>query len=452
MTRIRSLRFPVSVPVVAIVAGALTAAAAAPGAAQAPAAPPVQESPPAAPGARSSALAEIDRVAARAAALVRKNVPDRAGAPIWLLPFVTDTGVTTRLGHRLQSAVHLRLLRGYRSAQIRVVERRPLPFAAAADVPRSLPAGATSARYALELEIQPFRDTLRVVLRMLGSGTVIAGEWVDLPVNEELQDLLDGAGAAAGRWQRATEPYSGAPPGAEPEPPRAPLPSAITVDRGQQRYTTGGEDWVTVQVPEPGFYLLEGRSLSGPLTLSLHHERDGPPVVTARENSSSGAGGDDGLPRGMDRMLGLFSGPRRSYLRITTASGDDVAYFLRLRPMNPSRRFADGTVYAVPLQRGTGFQTLRVFRSGIYRVVADASAAEVGLRVFSVPHMRSVTPVSAAPLTDPGTVETGTRQYELPAGDYLVEVTAPATRTARMCWADSDSTGGCAVDSGRRQR
>lgn len=431
-----------------MVAGALVAGAG-PAAAQAGRTAPVEESPAAAQDDRSPALAEIDRVAERAAAFVHTHVPDRAGVTIWVLPFVTDTGAATRLGHRLQSAVHLRLLRGFRLAETRVVERRPLAVAAAADGPPPLPAGATSARHALELEIQPFRDTLRVVLRMISAGTVIAGEWVDLPVNEELrelQELLDGAGAA--RWRPATVPYSGDAPLAEPAPPRTPPPSVITVDGGQQRYTAGGEDWVTVQVPEPGFYLLEGLSFSGPLTLSVHHDRGGPPVVTAREDSSSVAGGDDGLPRGVHRLLGLFSGPRRSHARVTTASGDEVAYFLRLRPLNPSRRFADGTVYAVPLQRGTGFQTLRVFRSGTYRVVTDATAGEVRLRVFSVPHMRAVTPVAATPPTEAGMVETGAHRYELSAGDYLIEVTAPATRTARMCWAASDSTGGCAVDSG----
>ena len=85
-----------------------------------------------------------------------------------------------------------------------------------------------------------------------------------------------------GGWRRVPEPSSGDVPAAhadadaEADAPRTPLPSAITVDRGQQRYTTGGEDWVTLQVPEPGFYLLEVRSFAGSLTLSLHHDRNGP--------------------------------------------------------------------------------------------------------------------------------------------------------------------------------
>ena len=443
MTCVRRLH-PASALFLAIVAGTV-AASATPLAAQVPRAPQVPESPPAAQADQSSALAEIDRLAARAAAFARRHVPDSAGATLWILPFTTDTGVTTRLGHRLQSAVHVRLLSDYRSTEIRVVARRPLRGPAAA---QRLPAGAAAARHALELEIQPFRETLRVVLRVLSAGTAHAGDWIDLPVNEELLELLDGAGsgADAGTWQSTAAPPSGAAPNAEPEESRTPPPSAITVDRGQQRYTTAGEDWVTLQVPAPGFYLLEGRSFSGPVTLSLHYDRTAPPVVTALEDVPAVAGGDrDGLPRGVDRMLGLFSGPRRSYARISTDSGHDVAYYLRLRPLSPVRRFADGTAFAVALERGTGFQTLRVFRTGSYRVVAEAGAGAVALRVFSVPHMRSVAPVSVAQPVEPGSVEADTQRYELAAGDYLIEVTsAPAAPAARVCWAASDSNGGCA--------
>jgi hypothetical protein len=389
-----------------------------------------------APAAPPSALAEIDRLAIRAVALVRSTVPDSTGTTIWVLPFTTDTGTATRLGHRLQSAVHLRLLRDYRTAQIRVAPRRPLPVSPAAPE-QPLPADAVSARHALELEIWPFRDTLRVVLRMLASGTVTAGDWIDLPVNEELRELLDGAGAgadaAAGR--RPASPALRGAAASEPEGPRTPLPSAITVDRGQQRYTTGGEDWVTLQVAAPGFYLLEARSFAGPLRLSLHYDRTAAAVATAREDvPTAAAGAADGLPRGVDRMLGIFSGPQRSYARIESASGEDAAFYLRLRTLAPSRRFADGTMHAVPLDRGIGFQTLRVFRSGSYRVVTETDSGTVALRVFGVPHMRSV----AADNTD-------AHRYVLPAGDYLIEVTSsPAAPAVRMCWVGADTTGGCA--------
>ena len=131
----------------------------APVAAQDARAPLQQERAPAEQGDQSSALAELDRLAVLTAAFVRDHVPDRAGETIWLLPFVTDTGMATRLGHRLQSSVHLRLLRGYGATRIRVVERRPLPSPAAMEPARRLPAGAASARHAVEVEIQPFRDT-----------------------------------------------------------------------------------------------------------------------------------------------------------------------------------------------------------------------------------------------------------------------------------------------------
>ena len=424
MTRARYGAHPARPWALAIVA-ALLAAVAGLVAAQIPGVPPVSAPARAVPAAPISALAEIDRLAIRAVALVRGTVPDSAGTTIWVLPFTTDTGTATRLGHRLQSAVHLRLLRDYRTAQIRVAPRRPLPAPAAAAEP-PLPADAVSARHALELEIQPFRDTLRVVLRMLASGTVAAGDWIDLPVNEELWELLDGTGAGAdaapARRLAATEG------------PRTALPSAITVDRGQQRYTTGGVDWVTLQVAAPGFYLLEARSFSGPLRLSLHYDRTAAAVVTAREDVPAAAAGDpDGLPWAVDRMLGIFSGPRRSYARIESASGEDAAFYLRLRPLAPPRRYADRTMHAVPLDRGIGFQTLRVFRSGSYRVVAEADSGAVELRVFGVPNMRSV----AADNAD-------AHRFELPAGDYLIEVTSsPAAPAARMCWMGADTTGGC---------
>ena len=398
------------------------------------------QSPPAAEGGQLSAPAEIDRLAARAAVLLHRQVPDRAGTTIWLLPFLTDTGVPTRLGHRLQSAVHLRLLRHYRSAEIRVVERRPIADVAPAT--GAQPAGATSAAHALELEMQPFRDILRVVLRVRSSGMVSDGEWIDLPVNAELWELLDGAEAGVPRPAGAASAAAGG----EREAPRTPLPAAIAVDQGQHRYTTAGEDWVALQVPAPGFYLLEGRSFAGPLEVSLHYDRGGAPVVTAREEAPSPADGDrQGLPRGVDRKLGIFSGPRSSYARVRTTTGDEVAYYLRLRPLDAGRRFADGTAHEVPLDRGTGFQTLRVFRSGSYRVVVEAGAGEAELRVFGVPHMRSVAPVSGTPPAERGSTGTGGRRYELAAGDYLIEVSsAPAVRAARLCWAASDSSAGCA--------
>jgi hypothetical protein len=271
---------------------------------------------------------------------------------------------------------------------------------------------------------------------------VSAGEWIDLPVTEELRELLDGAAAGVPR----SGGVASAAAGVAPAPPRPPLPSAIAVDQGQHRYTTAGEDWVALQVPAPGFYLLEGRSFAAPLELSLHYERSRAPVVTARDDAPSPADGDaQGLPRGVDRKLGVFLGPRRSYARISTPTGDEVAYFLRLRPLDAVRRFADGTVHEVPLERGTGFQTLRVFRTGTYRVAVEADAGEAELRVFGVPHMHAVAPVAGAQPAQRGSSGSGGQRYELAAGDYLIEVTsAAAARTARLCSAASDSSAGCA--------
>ena len=316
---------------VAIVAGAL-AGVAGPLAAQVPRdgqrAPAVEVD-------RPSALADIDRLAVRAVTLVRSHVPDRAGTTIRVLPFATDTGAATRLGHRLQSAVHLRLLREYRSATIQVEPRRPLATPTV-DGPGVVPTSARPADHALEVEIQPFRETVRVILRVHGSGTVTAGDWVDLPVNDELQDLLDGTGAGgAGTKARgdaavpaaSTNADANAGADSEPERTRTPLPSVVAVDQGQQRYTIGGEDWVTLQVPAPGFYLLEGRSISGPLTLSAHYDRAGPPVVAAREDLPSvGNGVTGGLPQSVDRVLGIFSGPQKIHARVATSSDDEVAF------------------------------------------------------------------------------------------------------------------------------
>ena len=103
--------------------------------------------------------------------------------------------------HRLRSAVHLRLLRRYRQTAVAAVEvalptaRGPgaPPTAAASTAPApAAPASATTGN-SLTAEIQPFRDTIRIVLKVLRGGRLEAGDWIDLDTSAELRDLLDGA-------------------------------------------------------------------------------------------------------------------------------------------------------------------------------------------------------------------------------------------------------------------
>ena len=487
-----------------------------------------------------SAVEAIDVVALRAVDFLLEQLPDAPGEALWLTPVLTDTGAATRLGHRLQSALHLLLLDHYRRTTVHAVAVR-------ADGRHSAAASGS----ALAVEIQPFRGTIRFVLRLLRAGELRAGELIDLTAFPELHELLDhpaarpavpraATDATAPAAPRAADPYepdddpglevvvdlgvrteldrvlgrgdrdrfafmvseatpvlvetmteldtqlllyrerehvpfaaSGSAPagggarlelsltagryvaevvgfsdqttgeyriaighgGPGPGPnalPRVPLPLTIKPDQGQTRYTSGGEDWLELQVPAPGFYLLEARSFGAPLILSLYHDRAAAPVVAPRPVPAA----NDAAERA-DDAVALFADRRAVHARVATATGQEAAYHLLFRPFSPVRRFADAAPFALQVAHGVAFHTLRIFGAGTYAATIRDGFGGPNLRLFDVPEMELIAARADA-------AGTGITEYDLAAGDYLVELVVPDPRNHLwVCWVVSGAALRC---------
>ena len=493
-----------------------------------------------------SAVEAIDFVALRAVDFLLEQLPDTSGEALWLAPVLTDTGTATRLGHRLRSALHLLLLDHYRRTTVHAVT---------AD--GSHPAAAPAPASALAVEIQPFRGTIRFVLRLLRAGELRAGEMIDLTAFPELHELLDypaarpvpraATDAAVPAPPRATDPYepdddpglevvvdlgarteldrvlgrgdrdrfafmvSEATPvlvetmteldtqlllyrerehvpfaasgsaaagggarlelsltagryvaevvgfsdrttgeyriaigrgGGVPAPnalPRVPLPPTIKPDQAQTRYTSGGEDWLELQVPAPGFYLLEARSFGAPLSLSLYHDRAAPPVVAPRAVATGSVLAERVEPavRRGDDAVALFADRRAVHARVATATGQEAAYHLLFRPLSPARRFADAAPFALDVDHGIAFHTLRIFGAGTYAATIGDGVDAPNLRLFGVPEMELIAALADA-------AGKGSTEYDLAAGDYLVELVAPEPREhLRVCWVASGAALRC---------
>ena len=496
-----------------------------------------------------SAVEAIDFAALRAVDFLLEQLPDTSGEALWLTPVLTDTGAATRLGHRLQSALHLLLLNHYRRTTVRAVATlSPYPGATAtADGWHA--AAERGPGSALAVEIQPFRGTIRLVLRLLQAGELRAGEMIDLTAFPELHELLDypaprttlpraATDATVPAAPRAADPYepdddpglevvvdlsvhtefdrvlgrgdrdrfaftvseatpvlietttgldtqlllyrerehipfaaSGSAPagggarlalsltagryvaevvgfsdqttgeyriaighgGPGPEPdvlPRAPLPPTIKPDQGQTRYTNGGEDWLELQVPAPGFYRLEARSFGAPLSLSLYHDRAAAPVVAPRPVPTGSVMAERAEPavgRG-DAAVALFADRRAVHARVATATGEEAAYHLLFRPLSPARRFADGAPFALAVDHGVAFHSLRIFGAGTYTATIRDGFDGSNLRLFGVPEMELIAARADA-------AGTGSTEYDLAAGDYLVELAVPDPRDHLwVCW------------------
>ena len=369
------------------------------------------------PAVAPSAVEVIDLVATRASDFLLGQVPDTTGEALWLAPFLTDTGAVTRLGHRLQSAIHLRLLEHYRSTTLHAVATLPPHPTAALATTEVWPAPLTAgAGYALALELQPFRDTIRIVLRLLRAGELQAGDRIDVDASPELRELLDGTGQPAAGLRALIDPTA---------------PSTVTVDQSQIRYIGGGEDWLELRVPAPGFYLLEARSFGVPLDLALYHDRGAPPVVAAWPSRSARAtqGGPDSEPGGGLSAVALFAGRRITYVRVSTATQQQTAYHLLLTLLSPPRRFADAAPFALASDRGVAFHTLRIFAAGTYAATLRERPDTLTMRVFGVPDMALI-----AARADPAL--RGPTEYDLRAGDYLVEIAVSEPRDRLwVCWA-----------------
>ena len=505
-----------------------------------------------------SAVEAIDFVALRSVDFLLEQLPDTSGAALWLAPVLTDSGAATRLGHRLQSALHLMLLDQYRRTTVHAVATlSPYP-GATAPADGWHPAAALGSGSALALEIQPFRGTIRFVLRLLRAGELRAGELIDVAAFPELYELLDNPAArpdeprfagdatvpavppavdpyepddepgfevvmdltvradldrVLGRGDRdrfafmvsestlvlvetmteldiqlllyrerervpfaasGSAPADGGArlelsltagwyvaevvgfsdettgeyrivighggPGREPSAlPRAPLPTTITPDQGQTRYTSGGEDWLELQVPAPGFYLLEARSFGEPLSLSLYHDRAAPPVVAARP-VPTGSGlvqhAESAVGRG-DDAVALFADRRTVHARIATVTRQEAAYHLLFRPLSPPRRFADAAPFALEVVHGAAYHTLRIFGAGTYAATIRDRVEGLNLRIFGVPEMELITARADG-------AGKGNTEFDLAAGDYLVELVVPEPREHLwVCWVASGAALRC---------
>ncbi len=497
-----------------------------------------------------SAVEAIDFVALRAVDFLLEQLPDTSGEALWLAPVLTDTAAATRLGHRLQSALHLQLLDQYRRATVHAVATlSPYP-GATATADGWHPAAAPGSDSVLALEIQPFRGTIRFVLRLLRAGELRAGELIDVAAFPELYELLHNPAARPAEPPAAgAAPVPAAPPTADPyepdddpglevvvdltarteldrvlgrgdrdrfaflvseatlvlvetmteldtqlllyrerervpfaasgsvpagggarlelsltagwyvaevvgfsddttgdyriaighgdprrEPsalPRVPLPATITPDRGQTRYTSDGEDWIELQVPAPGFYLLEARSFGVPLSLSLYHDRAAAPVVAPRSVATGSGVEQRARPaaRRVDDAVALFADRRAVHARVATSTGQEAAYHLLFRPLSPPRRFADGAPFALEVDHGVAYHTLRIFGAGTYTATIRDRSDGLNLRVFGVPEMELIN---------------GNTEFDLAAGDYLVELVVPEPRQhVWVCWVASGAALRC---------
>ena len=497
-----------------------------------------------------SAVEAIDLVALRAVDFLLEQLPDTSGEALWLAPVLTDTGAATRLGHRLQSALHLLLLDRYRHTTVHAVATlSPYPGATAA-ADGWHPAATPGSASALALEIQPFRGTIRFVLRLLRAGELRAGELIDLAAVPELHELLvypaarpagartardatepaapaaadpyepdddpgfevvvdlgvrteldrvlgradrdrfafvvseatpvlvetvteldtqlllyrereripfaasasapTGGGArlelslTAGRYVAEVVGFSdqttgdyriviGPAPGSEPNPlPQVPPSPTIRPGQGQTRYTSGGEDWLELQVPAPGFYLLEARSFGAPLRLSLYHDRAAPPLVAPRPVRTA-----NGVAERATDAVALFADRRAVHARVATVSGQEAAYHLLFTPLSPPRRFADAAPFALEVDHGVAFHTLRIFGAGTYAATVRDGVDGLNLRLFGVPEMVLIAGRSDA-------TGRGSGEFDLVAGDYLVELTGSEPRDHLwVCWVVSGAARRC---------
>ena len=505
-----------------------------------------------------SAVEAIDFAALRAVDFLLEQLPDTSGEALWLTPVLTDTGAATRLGHRLQSALHLLLLDHYRRTTVHAVATlSPYP-GAAATADGWQPMAEPGPGSALAVEIQPFRGTIRFVLRLLQAGELRAGEMIDLTAFPELHELLDypaarpalapaATAATVPAAPRAADPYepdddpglevvvdlgvrtefdrvlghgdrdrfafmvseatavrvetmteldtqlllyrgrehipfaaSGSAPagggarlelsltagryvaevvgfsnqtagkyriaigrgGPGPEPsalPGVPLPPTMKPDQGQTRFTSGGEDWLELQVPAPGFYRLEARSFGAPLSLSLYHDRAAPPVVAPRPvpTASGVVERSEPVVGRIDDALALFADRRAVHARVATATGQEAAYHLLFRPLSPARRFADAAPFALEVDQGVAFHTLRIFAAGTYAAAIRDGFDGLGLRLFGVPEMVLIA-------GRPDAAGKGNMEFDLAAGDYLVELAVAEPRDHLwVCWVVSGAAPRC---------
>jgi hypothetical protein len=120
--------------------------------------------------ARADAPAEIDRAVRELAAFVQRNLPDREGDSLVVLPFLSDQGGRVVLGERLAGELELALAGAYRRTRL---------------------GGGGRRNYTLMGELQPYASRLRVLCRLLGpEGEQLAAGRAELAMSAELEALL----------------------------------------------------------------------------------------------------------------------------------------------------------------------------------------------------------------------------------------------------------------------
>ncbi len=123
-----------------------------------------------APPKRADAPEEIDRAVQELSVFVRRNLPDREGDSLVVLPFLSDQGARVVLGERLAAELELTLAEAYRRTRVGAGGKRT---------------------FTLMGELVPYASRLRVLCRLLGpDGAQLGAARVELAMSRELSALL----------------------------------------------------------------------------------------------------------------------------------------------------------------------------------------------------------------------------------------------------------------------
>lgn len=119
-------------------------------------------------------LEEIDRVSDAIVSLMERNLKPDIKPTVNLLPFLTDDGKESTLGNRIHSNAKLHLLKNASISSSSSIELLD-----------------TQTPYTLSAELQPFQNTVRILIELHLFDKMIDGESVDLPLTNEIIYLLE---------------------------------------------------------------------------------------------------------------------------------------------------------------------------------------------------------------------------------------------------------------------
>ncbi len=340
----------------------------------------------------------IDRIAEAAVQLVAAAAPDAPDATVRLLPFLTDAGERTRFGHRLRSVVYLRLLRHYRETSVTAAAATPVAESTAADAA----AASSAAAFDLEIEIQPFRAVVRLLVKVMHAGGLHSGDWVDLDYSPELRDLLGDAAAAADRSPVPATTRPDPLPGSNGEDPFEPDDVAgaeVVIDPAAAtaftRFLTPGDrDRFSFYLGQPATVVLE-TTTELDSQLLLYADRDSVPFSV---NGDRTGGGGSRLRQELEagwyvaEVVGFtdqVSGPYRFLLTVDRGDRDRPEAPPADPPgPDPAPRAPPATITAGDTQErhttaGEDWVELRVREPGFYLLEARSYGAPVDLSLHS---------------------------------------------------------------------